>query len=172
MSDLQRAKLERIYRMKDFDGDGRVSVNDFILWGKKVSEFSGLDYTPEIQKGWEECYSIYFPGDTGEDIEKFVKKSIEFSQTENAIEFSAKLNLKLFACVDSNNDGLISWEEFKAFVMPFGVSEDDARFAFTATDENGDGVLSKEELCEACTRYYLDAVDSKYKHFYGRFDSY
>ena len=170
MPEFQRAKLERIYKMMDFDGDGRVSVSDFILWGKKVAEISGVDYTPEIQKGWEECYSVYFPGDIGEDIENYVTRTIEFSKMENVIEYTANLNLKLFACVDSNHDGLISWEEFKAFVMPFGVSEEDAKFAFTMTDENGDGVLSKEELCEACTRYYLDAVDSKYKHFYGRFD--
>jgi hypothetical protein len=41
---------------------------------------------------------------------------------------------------------LVSWEEFKAFVMPLGIEGDGAKFAFEMIDDNSDGVLSKEEL--------------------------
>jgi hypothetical protein len=44
----------------------------------------------------------------------------------------------------------VSWGEFKAsIIMGLGVTEEDAKVAYEMMDENGDGVLSKEEPSSA-----------------------
>jgi Ca2+-binding EF-hand superfamily protein len=169
---FQVAKLGRIFDMMDMDKDGQIEKKDMIEWGRQVCARSGIEYTSEKQKGWEEAWDLYFGngiGTNGKD--HYISALVEFSKMENALELSATANLKLFDCVDVNGDGVISWSEFKNYVGPVGiVDEEDAKFAFEMIDANGDGVLSKEEVCLACPKYYFDAEPTIFQHFYGKFD--
>merc|ERR1712137_219861 len=82
---------------------------------------------------------------------------------------SKEYNVMLFRTLDVNKDGVISFDEYRALVIPLGVSEEDCKFGFKMIDANGDGTLSPDEFAEACARYYFDKDDTNYKHLYGRY---
>jgi Ca2+-binding EF-hand superfamily protein len=151
--------------------NGQVLERDFVHWGELVAEISKIPFTDEIRKHWEKAYSIYFSNNAGESAEKWIKSVEEFGKTPNVIQICTELNMAVFTCADANKDGVVSFDEFKAFVSVLGVTDqDDVKFAFKMIDENKDGVLSKEELGKACAHYYMDAEDTPYKHFYGKFE--
>eukprot|EP00584_Thalassiosira_punctigera_P021954 CAMPEP_0172548400 /NCGR_PEP_ID=MMETSP1067-20121228/17695_1 /TAXON_ID=265564 ORGANISM="Thalassiosira punctigera, Strain Tpunct2005C2" /NCGR_SAMPLE_ID=MMETSP1067 /ASSEMBLY_ACC=CAM_ASM_000444 /LENGTH=159 /DNA_ID=CAMNT_0013335607 /DNA_START=158 /DNA_END=637 /DNA_ORIENTATION=- len=158
--------------MKDLTGDGKVNLDDFVMWGKKVAAISNLEYTEERQKHWEAACEAFFPDGIGNDVEAWMKHIGDFENVEGYLDIAANVNTTLFSCIDIDpKDGKISPEEFRAFVVPLGVTcDDDIKFAFEMIDENKDGYLSVKELSYACARYYFDKEDSPYKHFYGKFD--
>jgi len=171
MTDFQKTKLERVYKMKDFNADGKVEEIDFVLWGQKMCSTMNTEFSKEKKKVWTNAYEAFF-GDTSSK-EEFVNKTIGWQAaegTETCLAEAAKLNTKLFECIDANNDGVVTWEEFYAFIGAIsGVTEADAKVAFEMIDKNKDGVLSNEEVATACAHYYFDKEDTSYKHFYGKY---
>jgi len=169
-STFQIAKLERVYKMKDFNATGTVNEDDFVLWGQKVCEISGIKYTSEKKQNWIKAYKTFFQGDP-KNAKEWIGGVLAWQAADpTCIKTSTKVNMALFECIDSGKNGKISWSEFEAFIGALGVSADDAKVAFEMIDANKDGVLSKEELCVACARYYFDVEDTPYKHFYGKYD--
>lgn len=173
MTEFQIAKLERVYDMKDFNGDGTVEEIDFILWGQKACSAMNVEFTEEKKKAWTDAFQAFFGGTFSK--EDYVNKVIGWQEavgTETCIAESAKANVKLFECIDVNNDGVVSWEEFFAFIGALSnVTEANAKIAFDMIDANKDGTLSKEEVSVALAHYYFDREDTVYKHFYGYYDS-
>lgn len=166
-TDFQKKKLQRVYKMKDFNGDGKISIEDFVLWGEKACEQSGQEYTDARKDAWKSAYQVFFANDSGSSFDGWVKATEAFADIEDHVNIAASYNLKLFDCIDTNGDGEISWKEFLAFIKPLGVTEEGAKVAFEMIDENGDGILSKDELSVACARYYFDKETTKYSQFYG-----
>ena len=74
----------------------------------------------------------------------------------------------IFDAVDADKNGVISWNEYKTFIMSLGATEADAHVGFGNIDTNGDGMLSYEEFSYAGVMYAMDRYDSRYKHFYGK----
>ncbi|KAK1666889.1 hypothetical protein QYE76_055048 [Lolium multiflorum] len=62
----------------------------------------------------------------------------------------------MVAAVDTDGDGFISIEEFGA-MLDDGES-DAMRMAFEEYDENGDEMITTEELCRALRRVLLDEI--------------
>lgn len=165
-----RAKLKRVFAMKDQNGNGKVELDDILIWGRKAAQISNIDFTPELEAKWTKVYDSYFPHGVGQDIEKWMDNVISFSKLPNAVDITQDMSDPVFDAVDVNEDGMLSWKEFYAFIQPLGVSEVDARHAFEMIDENKDGKLSRKELAKANAHYYFDATPSKYMHFYGVLD--
>ena len=169
LSPFHRAKLDRIFHMMDINKDGKCTQDDFIEWGRRVAEGSNVPYTPDLKGWYAHVWYCYFDDGRGNDKEKWIQFMAGMSARPDAIERGSQSALKMFACMDTNKDGVVSAEEFKAFVQAVGVSESSAESAFKMIDANGDGVLSKEEVAEACARYYFDKEPSPYQNFYGLF---
>merc|ERR1711962_1201531 len=74
-----------------------------------------------------------------------------------------KLLTPMFSAVDFNNNGIISWDEYRAFSTALGYSTADAHYGFGVIDSNGDGVISYDEFCHAAYMYLTDTTDSKWK---------
>eukprot|EP00547_Thalassionema_nitzschioides_P017946 CAMPEP_0194246656 /NCGR_PEP_ID=MMETSP0158-20130606/15356_1 /TAXON_ID=33649 /ORGANISM="Thalassionema nitzschioides, Strain L26-B" /LENGTH=245 /DNA_ID=CAMNT_0038982605 /DNA_START=23 /DNA_END=760 /DNA_ORIENTATION=- len=173
MTDFQVEKIERAYMLKDFNGDGVVEEIDFILWGQKACATMNVEFTEEKKKAWTDAFHAFFDGTFSK--EENSNKIISWQEAvgdETCLAETAKINGKLFESIDANNDGVVSWVEFFAFVGAItGITEEAAKIAFDMIDENKDGVLSKEEFSVALAHYYLDKEDTPYKHFYGYYES-
>eukprot|EP00577_Skeletonema_sp_RCC1716_P026381 CAMPEP_0113412626 /NCGR_PEP_ID=MMETSP0013_2-20120614/22945_1 /TAXON_ID=2843 ORGANISM="Skeletonema costatum, Strain 1716" /NCGR_SAMPLE_ID=MMETSP0013_2 /ASSEMBLY_ACC=CAM_ASM_000158 /LENGTH=198 /DNA_ID=CAMNT_0000299151 /DNA_START=167 /DNA_END=763 /DNA_ORIENTATION=- /assembly_acc=CAM_ASM_000158 len=169
---FQEAKLRRVYEAKDFDNKGYVSTNDYETWGKIAAEKVGLEMDDEIKGYWVTACQSYF-GDTKsfDDWIDYFNAFIE-NNPDNYEEISRDINVTVFKAIDSNKDGVVSVAEYKAIVTAIfpDLTDDDVEYGFNMIDEDGDGVLSQEEVATAWLRYYYDEEDTKYKHFYGRWD--
>mmetsp|Transcript_23562 Transcript_23562/g.33056 ORF Transcript_23562/g.33056 Transcript_23562/m.33056 type:complete len:197 (+) Transcript_23562:50-640(+) len=172
-TEFHKAKILRAYHMADIDGDGKVLENDFVTWGKMASEKAKVEFTDERKKLWLTAYQAYYSAEgTSESPEKHYQNICAFLEVENSKEIATQINASLFACIDADGSGDISINEYRAFIYPLGItSEEDVQFGFNAIDKNKDGVLSKEEVGEACYRYYYDKKDTPFKHFYGKYDN-
>jgi len=168
---FQEAKLRRMYAAKDFDNNGYVSSNDFAIWGKIAAEKVGLDMDDEAKECWVSAGQSFY-GNTKSYDEYIDYFNAFLEKCPNHREISRDINVKLFKAVDSNKDGVVNLAEYKAFVTAVfpNLTDDDVEYGFNIIDEDGDGVLSQEEVATACAHYYYDEEDTKYKHFYGRWD--
>eukprot|EP00985_Skeletonema_marinoi_P006008 scaffold2600_cov58-Skeletonema_marinoi.AAC.1 len=166
---FQEAKLRRVYEAKDFDNNGYVSSNDFAIWGRIAAEKVGLDMDDEAKECWVSAGQSFY-GNT-KSYDEYIDYFNAFLENnpDNYEEISRDIMVNVFKAIDSNKDGVVNLAEYKAFVTAVfpNLTDDDVEYGFNIIDEDGDGVLSQEEVATACTRYYYDEEDTKYKHFYG-----
>jgi len=162
-------KIRRIYSKKDQNGDGLVEQRDFEEWGEKASKLIGAELTDEAREAWIRAYNLWYgENKTFEPWKDFILKMAE-NEIENTIAYGYTVNQPLFKTVDVDEDGTISFDEYKAFVMPLGATEAECKVGFEMIDTNADGILSYEEFNHALVMYYFDKNNSKYKHFYGEY---
>mmetsp|Transcript_17202 Transcript_17202/g.28129 ORF Transcript_17202/g.28129 Transcript_17202/m.28129 type:complete len:204 (+) Transcript_17202:104-715(+) len=169
---FNHAKWRRVYPFQDFDRKGYVNgSNDFATWGEMSAKKVGVELDDEAKKCWVTAGQKYF-GDT-KSYDEWVEYMVEFVKNyPNYIEISEQLNIEMFKGIDLNKDGVVSLDEYKALVTSVfpDLSDDDIQYGFDMIDENKDGVLSQSEVSIAWARYYFDGDDTKYRHFYGKWD--
>ena len=61
----------------------------------------------------------------------------------------------IFNILDLNDDGVISFEEWKAYYHCLRIDQAHARASFDAMDANSDGVVSKEEFVNFQFEYFF-----------------
>lgn len=168
---FHHSKWRRVYGNQDFSGKGYVSSDDFETWGKKVAEGVGMELDDEAKAIWAKGGQAYF-GNT-KSYDEWVEYMVAFVENfPNYLEVSENLNIDMFKGVDINKDGVVSMTEYKALVTAVfpDLSDEDIQFGFDKIDENGDGVLSQSEISIAWASYYFDGEESKYQHFYGKWN--
>jgi len=162
-------KLTRVYKMKDQNGDGVIEQRDFEEWGEKASKLVGSELSDEAREAWIRLYQhTYGQFKSLEEWRDFILKMAE-NPIEDNVAVGYTYNQPLFKTMDTDEDGTISFDEYKAYVMPLGVTEAECKVGFEMIDTDGNGVLSYEEFNHAIMMYYFDRNNSKYKHFYGEF---
>ena len=163
----QREKLSRFWKLSDVDGSGKVSEDDFIIWGAEVCKRAGIEFNDELKQGWMDAFAVLYPGGSGDDMEKWIDHFAAFFEKPDAFQVLSEKSKALFACVDVDKNGGVDFNEYQYFVEALGVKAD-TEYSFKMIDTNGDGVLEMSELCEAHARYFWDKEPSAYQHFYGK----
>ena len=154
-------KIDRFVRVQDADNSGDISRADFsrmterykhtIMFNpQKIELYSKLE--SEIFKRWnftDESVTLSYA--------EFKEKLIEdLSKGETFKPFFEVV----FNTLDLNDDGVISFEEWKAYYYVLGIDQAHARASFDAMDANSDGIVSKEEFINFVCEYYF-TTDNK-----------
>mmetsp|Transcript_6132 Transcript_6132/g.10145 ORF Transcript_6132/g.10145 Transcript_6132/m.10145 type:complete len:188 (+) Transcript_6132:127-690(+) len=164
----RRSKVSRFFDLVDLNKDGTVEEDDFIEWGRQAAYGAGVEYTPELADYWKNCFGVYFADNAGCDKEKYLQAMIYWSNMDNPVAMAVEVNTPLMKAIDTNGDGVVSYEEFYAFLKPLGT-ENSAREAFDLIDLDGSGTLDAKEFAEACARYFCDKEESPYENVFGKF---
>jgi len=171
MSEFWLQKMRTYFDRIDFDKDGAITRADFEGMAKrfadKLDASKAKDLTTNITNVWDK----YLQGvGGGEAIQKdpFIN-AMKGLVKDPAMKATLEGPLPLFFhAVDTNNDGMISEDEFGNFFAILGLDVSMAPATFQAIDTNNDGQLSQEEFTEAGSEFFLSEDPSKpTKLFWG-----
>ena len=143
-NEFWKKKASRAIQVRDTNKDGRISKADFDL---VVQRYREMGASKEHLKKMDD----YF-------MEKFISRgmldgaSFTYDQFAALLAKTAKHEDRgrpfdaMFDIIDSNGNGVISYEEWVQYYKAVGIDTKYARASFDAMDANGDKAVSKEEF--------------------------
>lgn len=177
LSEFQKRKLSLAFYKFDASQDGVVKKGDFELYGQRIAAYLGLaagsaGYNQAVDRAqgiWNAYFSAADRNGNGEvTLSEYLKASESFMSASSAESQMLKTNATLFGAIDTDNSGQVGLNEFKAFVVPMGVSESAAELAFSKLDRDGSGQITREEFAKNLTDYYTSNDASAIGNwFYG-----
>merc|ERR1711972_394152 len=149
------AELDIIYALGDLDGDGEISVGEFIRV-MSPSTAAALQRFRNTFACIEDVCSAFRVIDSNNDG-ALNKKELAEGMNSFGKEFVASEIESVFSLADVNSDGEICYDEFVAMMFPAAASAlakfrkhhrtlKNAKHAFDSYDVDGDGEITYEEL--------------------------
>lgn len=181
LTDLQRKKLTRYFRVYDIDDDGHVGPADFERVVENVRILHGLAPDSAGHRALREGYvrrwtalraSADADRDGGVDLDEWLDYWQEMLQTEERYRSEVwAIAGRLFDLFDTDEDGELGPDEFCDFYSVYGMETALARRIFVDLDANGDGVISRSEMKDIGDQFYRgDDPDAPGNLLFGPYD--
>lgn len=178
LTDLQRRKLTRYFRVYDIDDDGRIAAADFERVVENVRILHGLPADSPAHRELRDAYltrwralrdSADVDGDGGVDLEEWLGYWDEVLRSDDRYEAEvAAVVRRLFHLFDTDEDGVLGPQEFADFFGIYGLGLDLARTTFRGLDIDRDGTITRGELVEIGHEFYRgDDPDAPANRLYG-----
>nr|P04572.1 RecName: Full=Sarcoplasmic calcium-binding protein; Short=SCP [Perinereis vancaurica tetradentata] len=171
-SDLWVQKMKTYFNRIDFDKDGAITRKDFESMATRFAKESEMK--PEHAKvlmdsltGVWDKFLANVAGGKGIDQATFISSMKEKVKDPNAKAVVEGPLPLFFRAVDTNEDNMISRDEYGIFFNMLGLNPDMAPASFDAIDTNNDGLLSQEEFVTAGSDFFINDQDSPNKVFWG-----
>lgn len=181
LTDLQKRKLTRFFKVSDADGDGVITTRDPEQVAKNLAELRGLKPGSPEYEGFYSGYVLYQNDfiramdldDNGEvTLKEWLAYHEEMLQDEKRFESTVLMVSELmFHLMDQNADGKLTLEEYRDWMRAFRIAEQDITAdVFRQLDLNEDVTLSKEELLRLIREfYYSDDPEARGNWMLGPF---
>lgn len=180
LSEFQKKKISLAFKKYDLSNDGILEASDFELFAQKVAQELGVNSgSPEhdkIMSAYRVMWDSYFkPADVDGDnkivLEEYLKACERFIESPNGSTMGTDLNKVFYDAIDLDGSGSIDEKEFSVFLTTIGISEADAKTAFSHLDTDKSGSLSQEEFAKNLYDYYAgDDPQAAANWFYGPID--
>lgn len=178
LTDLQRRKLTRYFRVYDIDDDGRIAAADFERVVENVRILHGLDTTSPAHRALRDAYlhrwaalreSADHDGDGGIDLDEWLAYWADVIRSDERYEVEVATTVRrMLELFDTDEDGVLRPPEFADFFGIYGLGADLARSTFEDLDADGDGVITRSELVEIGHEFYRgDDPDAPANRLYG-----
>jgi Ca2+-binding EF-hand superfamily protein len=176
-SELQRRKVQGVFRAMDANGDGFLEEADFMAltarWleirsgGKGSAERARLR---EIMMGWWKAL-LAVAGDVPDEkitLDDVLAVVVRLRDMEDAVAATAAV---MFEAVDEDGDGRISRAEYRRLIEAWNGRETRTDDIFPRLDLDGDGYLSRVEFTVLWTEFWAgDDPDAPGTWVFGRFE--
>ena len=164
LSDLQQKKLTRYFRVYDVDDDGRIARPDFERVVENVRALYGADARSPRHRDLEKGYLLRWDSlaasadtdhDGGIDLSEWLSywDGVLADDARYTSEVSSVAE-RLFEIFDTDEDGVLGPDEFCNFYGVYGLKSALARQVFLDLDEDGDGIVSRQELMIMAHQFY------------------
>jgi len=184
LSELLRKKHAKNFQVYDVNKNGCVEQADLELCAQKIAALRhikpGESQFEDIRAKYVAIWSSFWQpadlnGDGKVELKEYLsvaEKSIEnFANSAKLKEEHAAKANTIFICLDADGNGEISLAEYKQFCTAVGLGEEVAEEAFARLDENGDGVLSREEYMERSKEFHTsDDPNAPGNWLYGSYE--
>lgn len=164
LTDLQKQKLTRYFRVYDVDDDGRIARPDFERVVENVRALYDADENSPahrfIRDGffrrWEALRSSAdVDHDDGVDLGEWLVYWDDVLVDEDRYHQEvASVTERLFQVFDTDEDGVLGADEFCNFYGIYGLKSAMARQVFLDLDVDGDGSVTREELMAMAHEFY------------------
>jgi Ca2+-binding EF-hand superfamily protein len=181
LTELQRKKLTRYFRVYDIDDDGRIGPADFERVVENVRILHGLSSDSPAHLALRDGYlrrwkaletSADTDHDGGVDLDEWLAYwDAVIGEDERYESEVSVVAARLFEIFDTDEDGVLGPDEFCDFYGVYGLSAALARQVFMDLDANGDGVISRDELMAMGNSFYRgDDPDAPGNRLFGPYD--
>lgn len=164
LSDLQKQKLTRYFRVYDVDDNGAISLPDFERVVENVRALYGADERSSIHSGLRDGYLLRWSAlstsadkdrDGGVDLDEWLAywDGVLADDVRYEVEIVA-VTERLFEVFDTDEDGVLGADEFCNFYGVYGLKSAMARQVFRDLDQDGDGRVTRNELMEMAHQFY------------------
>lgn len=156
---LYDAQLQEAFAVVDKDGDGRISFEEWLEYGRSLN----ADLTEEAARVGFERFDLDRDGSL--DLAEF-----------KAILASAKreeLRRAEFAAIDENGDGVITFDEYLKYVRTLdqNTPQEELRKEFDRFDTNSDGHIDYDEFHALYINTLSDDPEDKKEALFAQIDS-
>jgi len=180
-SPFQLAKIKRLHKFLDTDGDGIITKNDMLALGEKM--FQKIKKKPSnYQEYWATAFEKLFrePFHEKKDITlrnwQDELKYIAIKYPQEKEQLVSIMFESLFKAIDVNQNGSMNLSEYIRFCQLFGISIYDIgqtfkHFRNSGVDQNKNNSLEMDEFCNACAGYIWDKKPGTgNEHVFGPFE--
>lgn len=159
MADRWTQKMITYFKRIDFDHDGSVTRADFEGMAARFSEKLDADKGKALTAQLLTICDTFLASMGGGSA--ITQDAFVASMTKLVDDPSMKAKLEgplplFFHVIDTNNDGLISKEEYGVFFDILGLEKGLSDAAFIAIDTDKDGNLSEKEFVTAGSDFFLN----------------
>jgi Ca2+-binding EF-hand superfamily protein len=162
LTPLQQRKVARMFQVYDINRDGKLEREDFSAVGHNIAEQRGFPpgsagYTALAGK-YEEFWGRLSTANGGKssiDLSQYL--TLMDAQLGDRAHFEATihdLGGAAFDVLDSDRDGKVTIEEYRAFLRAHAIDPSLADRAFPVLDLDGDGHISKPEVIQIVKEFY------------------
>ena len=176
---IKRKKIEKLFEVYDANGNGHLDMNDAVVLTDRFSVEFGWPKGGLAESKFKAAFfkiwtRMFREADVNHD--RMVSKQEFLNYFERATEDDAHFYIhikpildELFPVLDSDNDGLLTKTDYKAFYRACNNTDDDAEFAFSSMDINKDGVISHFEFYNMMYHFYMSGNPKhNSRNFFGR----
>ena len=154
-------KMKIRFASMDVDKNGRVNVDDISILAKKFAGYrkEGKEDEKRYFDALMLVYSYATRGAEGTNEEEFVEGMKEFVAQSDARQRVNGFAAMLFEVMDTDKNGVISFDEFMGFHKASNTKLDEEllKGIFMDADTNRDGVIQPSELEESLAKFFLSA---------------
>ena len=166
LSDLQKKKLGRLFKVLDTDHNGVLERNDYTTVVSNLARTNGWQPGSEEYSAVETLYMTIWGNlkalaDVNNDGQVSFQEFVDFhDQMLSTPEMYDQITVGtvdlLFEAFDRNRDGQFSRDDFRDFFTGYGITDQAAADeAFQKMDKSGGGKVSKEEALERVKEFYF-----------------
>jgi Ca2+-binding EF-hand superfamily protein len=165
MSDFWIRKMRTYFQRFDLDGDGVLSLTEFLQGPRRFAQFGRLndEQSEELSRKLTILFEQFADGNIDEPLtqDKFVESLKKRVWDPDFKKNYLEPGTMSFRAVDANDDGSISFDELALFFEILGFKDDAklAREAFDAVDTDKDGIITLEEWQDAKVDFFTNVDD-------------
>jgi juvenile hormone diol kinase len=154
--DLIRRKLTRVFEGLDVDGSNVLERRDFELLAKRYAEHNDWPEDSEQSQSMHAFLMVWWEMleahcDANADGRLTADEFIDAFDDDAAIEGGAAV---IFDAFDTNRSETISVEEYRRFLLIYGMDASQANEDFARLDSDADGALTREEFSQIMLQYF------------------
>jgi Ca2+-binding EF-hand superfamily protein len=176
-SELQRRKVQGVFRAMDANGDGFLEEADFSALTARWAEIRGAEKGSaehhrlrEIMMGWWKTL-LAAAGDVPDGkitLDDVLRVVVRLRDMTDAVTATASV---MFEAVDEDGDGRISRAEYRRLIEAWNGRDTRTDGIFPRLDLDGDGYLSFAEFTELWTEFWAgDDPDAPGTWVFGCFE--
>lgn len=182
-SELQKQKVMHLFNVLDVNRNGRLQLDDFVLVAEEIIRQLNLDPNSRAAKLIlikANRLFVQFLIDTDNpdmsidlwDWMKFFERELNKPQKSGLLHhFIHRTNYHVFSLFDLNNDRFISPKEYQNMWSVYRINGMDSRESFDGLDQNGDSLISVDELISGLEEFfYSQRLSDPGNKIFGKWD--
>ena len=167
---------EAFHRVLDMDNKGYTTEEDFL---RPINELAKVvtDRPELIAKAQEArlefAKAMGVSGSVKVDQQKFLELAAAYAVLERGrlekgeTPYLEVSNSTMLDVVDRNQDGAITWDEYKIFMDAGNMGEESAKAAFALLDKDNSGKISRSEYMKDDIKFWFELDDPDVHGFLG-----